>query len=123
MRFLDRRADVKTISHCLAAANGAGAATGRPRANGFTKQPDNRTGRGRHSRRRRPPRAGRTYAKSDHRLPGRRTERAQAQAEAATQKQRVLNAVRTLYYEALGAQRLVEVRAELAKLASEAVEV
>jgi cobalt-zinc-cadmium efflux system outer membrane protein len=50
-------------------------------------------------------------------------ERAQAQAEAATQKQRVLNAVRTLYYEALGAQRLVEVRAELAKLASEAVEV
>jgi outer membrane protein, heavy metal efflux system len=50
-------------------------------------------------------------------------ERAQAQAEAAAQKQRVLNAVRTLYYEALGAQRLVEVRAELAKLASEAVEV
>jgi len=50
-------------------------------------------------------------------------ERAQAQAEAAAQKQRVLNAVRTLYYEALGAQRLVEVRDELAKLASEAVEV
>jgi cobalt-zinc-cadmium efflux system outer membrane protein len=50
-------------------------------------------------------------------------ERAQAQAEAATQKQRVLNAVRTLYYEALGAQRLVETRDELAKLASEAVEV
>jgi len=50
-------------------------------------------------------------------------ERAQAQAEAAAQKQRVLNAVRTLYYEALGAQRLVEVRAELAKLASEAVDV
>jgi cobalt-zinc-cadmium efflux system outer membrane protein len=50
-------------------------------------------------------------------------ERAQAQAEAAAQKQRVLNAVRTLYYEALGAQRLVEVRAELAKLAGEAVDV
>src|SRR5262245_11466839 len=50
-------------------------------------------------------------------------ERAQAQAEAATQKQRVLNAVRMLYYEALGAQRLVEVRFELAKLAGEAVEV
>ncbi|HEV2663337.1 MAG TPA: TolC family protein [Blastocatellia bacterium] len=50
-------------------------------------------------------------------------ERAQAQAEAAAQKQRVLNAVRTLYYEALGAQRLVEVRGDLAKLASEAVEV
>jgi len=50
-------------------------------------------------------------------------ERAQAQAEAAAQKQRVLNAARALYYEALGAQRLVEVRAELAKLAGEAVEV
>ena len=50
-------------------------------------------------------------------------ESAQAQAEAATQKFRVLNAVRTLYYEALGAQRLVETRDELAKLASEAVEV
>jgi cobalt-zinc-cadmium efflux system outer membrane protein len=50
-------------------------------------------------------------------------ERAQAQAETAAQKQRVLNAVRMLYYEALGAQRLVEVRAELAKLASEAVDV
>jgi outer membrane protein, heavy metal efflux system len=50
-------------------------------------------------------------------------ERAQAQAEAAAQKQRVLNAVRTLYYEALGAQRLVEARGELAKLASEAVDV
>src|SRR5262247_597339 len=50
-------------------------------------------------------------------------ERAQAQAEAAAQKQRVLNEVRTLYYEALGAQRLVEVRGELAKLANEAVDV
>jgi cobalt-zinc-cadmium efflux system outer membrane protein len=50
-------------------------------------------------------------------------ERAQAQAAAATQKQRVLNAVRALYYEALGAQRLVETRGELAKLASAAVEV
>src|SRR5215468_249949 len=50
-------------------------------------------------------------------------ERAQAQAEAVAQKQRVLNAVRTLYYEALGAQRLVEVRGELAKLANEAVDV
>ncbi|HEU0180401.1 MAG TPA: TolC family protein [Blastocatellia bacterium] len=50
-------------------------------------------------------------------------ERAQAQADAAAQKQRVLNAVRALYYEALGAQRLVETRGELAKLASEAVDV
>jgi cobalt-zinc-cadmium efflux system outer membrane protein len=50
-------------------------------------------------------------------------ERAQAQAEAAAQKQRILNTVRALYYEALGAQRLVEVRGDLAKLASEAVDV
>ena len=50
-------------------------------------------------------------------------ERAQAQADAAAQKQRILNAVRTLYYEALGAQRLVEVRDDLAKLASEAADV
>ncbi|HEY6401037.1 MAG TPA: TolC family protein [Blastocatellia bacterium] len=50
-------------------------------------------------------------------------ERAQAQAEAAAQRQRVLNAVRALYYEALGAQLLVETRGELAKLASKAVEV
>jgi cobalt-zinc-cadmium efflux system outer membrane protein len=50
-------------------------------------------------------------------------EKAQAQADAAAQRQRVLNAVRELYYEALGAQRLVETRGELAKLANEAVEV
>jgi cobalt-zinc-cadmium efflux system outer membrane protein len=50
-------------------------------------------------------------------------EREQAQADAAVQKQRVLNVVRTLYYEALGAQQLVEVRGELAKLANEAVDV
>jgi len=48
-------------------------------------------------------------------------EKAQAQAEAAAQRQRILNAVRMLYYEALGAQQLVEVRGELAKLAGEAV--
>src|SRR5215510_8655361 len=48
-------------------------------------------------------------------------EKAQAQADAAAQRQRILNAVRMLYYEALGAQQLVEVRGELAKLASEAV--
>src|SRR5499427_3963799 len=50
-------------------------------------------------------------------------EKAQAQADAAAQRQRILNAVRMLYYEALGAQQLVEVRGELAKLASEAVDV
>src|SRR5215510_14694426 len=81
MRFFDSCADVKTIGHRLAAANGAGSATGRPRANGFTEQPYSRTGRGRHSRRRRTPRAGRTYAKSDYRLSGRRTERARIRPE------------------------------------------
>ncbi|MBO0862280.1 MAG: TolC family protein [Chloracidobacterium sp.] len=50
-------------------------------------------------------------------------EREQAQAQAAAQRHRVLNAVRMLYYEALGAQQLVEVRGELAKLASNAVNV
>ncbi len=50
-------------------------------------------------------------------------EKVQAQADAAAQKQRILNVVRMLYYEALGAQQLVEVRGELAKLASEAVNV
>ena len=50
-------------------------------------------------------------------------ERAQAQADAAAQRQRILNAVQMLYYEGLGAQQLVEVRGELAKLASEAVDV
>jgi outer membrane protein, heavy metal efflux system len=50
-------------------------------------------------------------------------EKAQAQADAAAQKQRILNVVRMLYYEALGAQQLVDVRGELAKLASEAVDV
>lgn len=48
-------------------------------------------------------------------------ERAQAEAEAAAQRQRVLNLVRSLYYEALGAQQLVDLRAELARLAREAV--
>jgi outer membrane protein, heavy metal efflux system len=37
------------------------------------------------------------------------------------QRQRILNAVRILYYEALGAQQLVEVRELLSKLAREAV--
>ncbi|HYE75779.1 MAG TPA: TolC family protein [Blastocatellia bacterium] len=47
-------------------------------------------------------------------------EKVQAEFEAAAQKQRVLNAVRMLYYEALGAQQLVEVRSQLAKLARDA---
>src|SRR5215475_13272941 len=50
-------------------------------------------------------------------------EKSQAQADAAAQKQRILNAVRMLYYEAIGAQQMVEVRGELAKLANDAVNV
>jgi cobalt-zinc-cadmium efflux system outer membrane protein len=50
-------------------------------------------------------------------------ERSQARAGAIAQRQRVMNAVRALYYEALGAQRLVETRGELARLANEAVQV
>jgi outer membrane protein, heavy metal efflux system len=48
-------------------------------------------------------------------------EKAQAEQDMAAQRQRILNAVRILYYEALGAQQLVEVREMLARLASEAV--
>src|SRR5262249_32212063 len=48
-------------------------------------------------------------------------EKAQAEQDAVAQKQRILNAVRILYYEALGAQQLVEVRGQLARLAREAV--
>ncbi|MEP7271521.1 MAG: TolC family protein, partial [Acidobacteriota bacterium] len=50
-------------------------------------------------------------------------EKLQAEQDAAAQKQRILNAVRMLFYEALGAQQLVEVRFELANLAREAVRV
>jgi cobalt-zinc-cadmium efflux system outer membrane protein len=46
---------------------------------------------------------------------------ARAEAEAAAQKQRVLNTVRMLYFEALGAQQRVELRRELARIAREAV--
>jgi len=47
----------------------------------------------------------------------------EVEAEADAQKYRVLNAVRSLYYQALGDQRLVEVRMELAKLARRAVDI
>jgi cobalt-zinc-cadmium efflux system outer membrane protein len=50
-------------------------------------------------------------------------EQIQATAEAEAQKLRILNAVRMLYFEALGAQQLVDIRSELAKLTSEAVTV
>jgi outer membrane protein, heavy metal efflux system len=45
----------------------------------------------------------------------------QAETEATAQKQRVLNTVRMLYYEALGSQQRVELRSELARIAREAV--
>jgi cobalt-zinc-cadmium efflux system outer membrane protein len=50
-------------------------------------------------------------------------EREQAEAIAEAQRFRVLNSVRALYFEALGAQQLVELRADLADLAREAVEI
>jgi cobalt-zinc-cadmium efflux system outer membrane protein len=50
-------------------------------------------------------------------------ERAQSEQEAAAQKQRILNGVRILYYRALGAQQLLEVRTQLSRLAREAVKV
>jgi cobalt-zinc-cadmium efflux system outer membrane protein len=51
------------------------------------------------------------------------SDRDAAEAESLAQRQRVLNAVRTLHSEALGAERLVELRTELARLAREAVEI
>jgi cobalt-zinc-cadmium efflux system outer membrane protein len=50
-------------------------------------------------------------------------ERVHAETEQTMQQQRVLNAVRALYYEALGAWRTVEIRRELAQLTREAVDV
>jgi cobalt-zinc-cadmium efflux system outer membrane protein len=46
---------------------------------------------------------------------------AQAETVAQAQRQRVLNTVRMLYFEALGAQQRVELRRELARIAREAV--
>src|SRR6266542_2153837 len=48
-------------------------------------------------------------------------EKALAEQEAIAQRQRILNTVRMLFYEALGAQRRVETRAELVRIAREAV--
>jgi cobalt-zinc-cadmium efflux system outer membrane protein len=50
-------------------------------------------------------------------------EKEQVEALAEAQRARVLNSVRSLYYDALGAQRLVELRVELARLSSDAVEI
>lgn len=48
-------------------------------------------------------------------------QRSQAEAAHEAQRRRVVNAVRGLYYQALAADRLVEVETELAKIAAEAV--
>mgnify|MGYP005853748385 CR=1 FL=1 len=48
-------------------------------------------------------------------------EETQARLSAEARRQRVLNSVRSLYYQALGEQRLVEVRTQLAALARRAV--
>ena len=50
-------------------------------------------------------------------------EKAQAELASDGQKLRLMNAVRGLYYEALGAARLVEVRRDLARVAREAVDI
>ncbi len=50
-------------------------------------------------------------------------EKEQAELIAEAQKMRVLNSVRLLYYEALGAQRLVDLRVYLAGLTREATEI
>ena len=47
---------------------------------------------------------------------------AQSEAERAAQRQRILNTVRSLYYQALGEQRLLQVRSELAAIARRAVQ-
>ncbi|HET9178399.1 MAG TPA: TolC family protein [Terriglobia bacterium] len=49
-------------------------------------------------------------------------EQAQAESVVAAQRQRVVNSVRLAYYEALGAQELVQVRSELAEIARKAVQ-
>lgn len=50
-------------------------------------------------------------------------ERDQATVLAEAQRLRVTNSIRVLYYETLGAQRLVELRDDLSQLAREAVEI
>ncbi|MGH9966793.1 MAG: TolC family protein [Pyrinomonadaceae bacterium] len=55
------------------------------------------------------------------RIFARETDQAEALAEA--QRQRVLNSVRMLYYEALGTQRLVDLRVQLGNLVREAGEI
>jgi cobalt-zinc-cadmium efflux system outer membrane protein len=47
---------------------------------------------------------------------------AQSEAERGAQRQRILNTVRSLYYQALGEQRLLQVRTELAAIARRTVQ-
>jgi len=48
-------------------------------------------------------------------------EKEQAESLAETQRLRVMNSIRMLYFEALGAQRLLDLRTDLSQLANEAV--
>jgi cobalt-zinc-cadmium efflux system outer membrane protein len=48
-------------------------------------------------------------------------EAAGAEIEAMAQRQRILNTIRALFYEALGAQRQVELHVELSRVAHDAV--
>jgi cobalt-zinc-cadmium efflux system outer membrane protein len=50
-------------------------------------------------------------------------EKLQTEQDAAAQRQRILNGVQMLYYRALGAEQLIEVRTQLARLAREAVKI
>ena len=50
-------------------------------------------------------------------------ERLRAETTAQAQKHRVMNSVRTLYYEALGAERRVQVQTQLAELSRRAVQI
>jgi len=50
-------------------------------------------------------------------------ERLRAETTALSQKHRVLNSVRTLYYEALGAERRVQVQTQLAELSRRAAQI
>ena len=52
-----------------------------------------------------------------------RQEQRHAEGEQEIQRQRVLNAVRVAFYEALGLTRMVELRRDLARIAREAVEI
>jgi cobalt-zinc-cadmium efflux system outer membrane protein len=64
-----------------------------------------------------------TGSKRRHALDAVAQEQVHAEAEREMERQRVRNAVRLLYYETLGAARLVEIRRDLARIGREAVDV